>query len=140
GPTAFLLAELDDDESGDPLRLLWRRLFELRVFVAAEEILRRGELTAAAVRERLHRIGQVEADEIRATLRKEDLLLPPLPGQGRDEVTWTCFAACWAERSRFEPGELRHLFPTLALRRAEIDELLAEDLDVAALLGASRLP
>jgi hypothetical protein len=140
----LLAAPADDDLqewSGDEaMARLWRQLFQLRVFAAVEALRSRGDLPASALRERFHRVGQSEADEIRSTLRKERLSLPPLPGESRDEVAWTSFVETWADLSAFEPGEIARTFPSLAGRRSEIDALLAIDVEVDQLLSASRPP
>jgi hypothetical protein len=144
GDPALLLVEPDswDLETGEEEAWVafWQRLYEVRVFAACQQRREAGTLPLGAVRERIHRIGQTEADEIRATLRKELLLLPPLPGEARDEITWSCFAATWASLSAFDPDELLRFFPTLGARRPEIDALLERDLATARLLESSRPP
>ena len=57
---------------------LWRAIFHASVHRAFDELLAARGLTAAAIRERVHRIGQSEFDEIRSVLRQEHLLLPPI--------------------------------------------------------------
>jgi len=116
------------DDDRDPL-VVWRRTFHCLVHQA----IRRRALTVAQVRERAHRIGQAEIDEVHYVLRQEELLLPP-----RDaHETYTELAAVYLELRHFDPAALRRTFPTL-LDPEEIDAVLAQDVDAAALLSAAR--
>src|SRR6185369_15818346 len=56
--------------AGDPgeLSRAWRAIFHARVHQAFDELLARGTITPASIRERIHRIGQTEFDEIRSVL------------------------------------------------------------------------
>ena len=120
--------------AGEPRELsrAWRAIFHGHVHLAFDDLRGRGELTAASVRERIHRIGQTEFDEIRSVLRQEDLLLPPAD----DESTYAEFVATYLELQQFAPTALDRTFPTLAIAR--VDAAIALDLDVLALLAASR--
>jgi hypothetical protein len=127
-PAAEKLAALPRDVA---LIRMWRRLFHAHV----DRALGGKQLKEGEVRARLQRIGQVEFDEIRSVLRQDKYLLPPRD----DRIVYTEFAAVYLELRHFVPGLLPHTFP--GLRNCDaIDLLLAEDLDVKALLAATRLP
>jgi hypothetical protein len=110
----------------------WRAVFHGRIHQAFDRRIALGALTQAAVRERIHRIGQTEFDEIRAVLREEDLLLPP----AGDATSYVEFAALYLELRAFAPRALDRTFPTLDA--AQVDAAIALDIDPEALLAASR--
>jgi len=111
----------------------WRLLFHGAVHRAIAGRIARHQLSPAAVRERIHRIGQVEFNEIRTVLRQEGYLLPP-----RDELTaYEEFAALYLELSYFAVTLLPDYFPAIEHFKV-IDALLAEDVDAAALFAATR--
>jgi hypothetical protein len=112
----------------------WRALFHARVHQALDDRLAAGALTAGAVRARIHRIGQIEFDEIRSVLRQEDLLFLPAD----DTATYIELVATYLELQQFAPDALARTFPTVDLAR--VDAAIALDLDPAALLAASRPP
>lgn len=115
------------------LSRLWRHVFHARVHQAFDEQLAAGGLTPAAIRERVHRIGQTEFDEIRSVLKQEDLLLPPV-----DEAsTYIEFVALYLELVHFAPSAVGRTFPAM-FDTARIDAAIALDLDAEALLAASR--
>jgi hypothetical protein len=120
--------------AGDPAELsrAWRAIFHARIHQALDALARTGAITAASIRERIHRIGQTEFDEIRAVLRQDDLLLPP----ASDTAAYVEFAALYLELRAFAPRTLGRTFPTLDAAR--VDAAIALDLDAAALLAASR--
>jgi hypothetical protein len=110
----------------------WRAIFHAGVHQAFDERLAHGAITPASIRERIHRIGQTEFDEIRSVLRQEDLLLPPT-----DETsTYAEFVALYLELRYFAPRALVQTFPTVDIAR--VDAAIAVDLDGAALLAAAR--
>lgn len=112
---------------------LWRAIFHARVHAAFDELLEARALTPAVIRERVHRIGQTEFDEIRSVLRQEALLLPPI-----DEAsTYIEFVALYLELRHFAPGAVARTFPAV-FDTAQLDATIALDLDDAALLAASR--
>jgi len=123
--------------AGDPAALsqVWRAIFHGRVHLAFDAQLRRGSLGAAAIRDRIHRIGQTEFDEVRYVLRQEDLLLPPAD----DIATYVEFVAHYLELRHFAPAPLEHTFPSLR-GAPRVDATIALDLDAPALLAASRPP
>src|SRR3954470_21262528 len=58
----------------DELLRAWRAVFHARVHQAFEHRIAAGAITKASIRERIHRVGQTEFDEIRRVLREEDLV------------------------------------------------------------------
>jgi hypothetical protein len=112
---------------------LWRSVFHGHVHRAFEDKLAGGTLTSAAIRERVHRVGQVEFDEIRSVLRQEHLLLPPVDTTS----IYGEFAALYLELRHFAPDALARTFPA-ALDLERIDAVIALDIDAAELLAASR--
>jgi hypothetical protein len=120
---------------GEPaaLRRAWRMIFHARVHQAFEELLADQRLTAAAIRERIHRIGQTEFDEIRFVLKQEDLLLPPVD----DVSTYVEFVALYLELQRFAPTTLTRTFPALH-DPDRVAATIALDIDAAALCAATR--
>ncbi len=122
-------------QAGDPaaLRRVWRGIFHARIHATFEALLADQRLTVAAVRERIHRIGQTEFDEIRYVLKQEDLLLPPVD----DTSTYVEFVALYLELATFAPAALARTFPALH-DPARVLATIALDLDSAALLAACR--
>jgi len=126
-PEAEALAALP---RGDALVACWRRLFHLRVHQAIAG----RALTDAALRQRIHRIGQTEFDEVRVVLRQEKYLLPPRDDRGVYEE----FAAVYLELSYFAATLLPRYFPAIE-HLHHVEKILAEDVDAAALYRATRL-
>jgi hypothetical protein len=112
---------------------LWRYAFHAAVHLEVERLIASGVLTPARIRERIHRIGQTEFDEIRIVLRQDSHLLPPHD----DRETYVEFAALYLELQSFAPGLVREVFPTLADPGAA-DAALASDIDAGRLLEATR--
>jgi hypothetical protein len=134
----ILLPRPDPDEiTGTPaaelLEQLWRYAFHAQVHVEIERRARDGRLTTARLKERIHRIGQTEFDEIRLVLRQDDLLLPP----HEDLETYAEFAALYLELSHFAPALLAEVFPTLEDHEPVL-AAIAEDVDAAEVLAATR--
>ncbi|MFO0744059.1 MAG: hypothetical protein U1F43_00095 [Myxococcota bacterium] len=123
------------DDVDDP-RERWRRAYGLAVLAAFQRLQQDGALPRAAIRERIHHLGQVEVDEVRAVLRKERRMLPPLASETRDGLTWSLFAALWAELETFDALALEHTFPTLSGRA--VRALLERDVPLGELLAATR--
>ncbi|MEP7124515.1 MAG: hypothetical protein ABJE95_26540 [Byssovorax sp.] len=113
------------------LTQLWRGAFHAAVHLEIERRGAAGGLTAARIRERIHRIGETEFDEVRLVLRHDESLLPPYD----DRETFTEFAALYLELRSFDPGLLDRLFPTLR-DRARVDGAI--DIDAAPLLALTR--
>jgi hypothetical protein len=117
----------------DDVRGVWRRAFHGHVHHHLERRVHEGTLTHALVRERIHRIGQTEFDEIRAVLRGENLLF----SAGDDREAYIEFAAFHLELSHFDPDHVEQFFPSIRDRKA-IDDTLALDVDDRALLEGCR--
>ena len=124
-------AELRETAPEELLNRLWRAAFHAAIHLEIERRFATGALTTARVRERIHRIGETEFDEVRLVLRHEESLLPPYD----DRATFTEFAALYLELRSFEPGLLDRLFPTLR-DLGRVDGAI--DIDAAALLGRTR--
>ena len=163
------LTFLDRDELGDPIRTdlpetliliarpepgelmrqsasktllsIWRLVFHARVQATMKRRVVEGRLSRSEIHRRVDRIGQPEFDEIRAVLRQEHYIQ-----DSRDPIqTYVEFAALYAELRHFAPAMLPRFFPSLG-DSTRIDAILADDLDVDALLaryrpvGAPELP
>lgn len=120
--------------AGDAAELsrAWRAIFHARIHLVLEARVRSQAITPAVIRERIHRIGQTEFDEIRAVLRQDDLLLPP----AGDTAAYVEFVALYLELRAFAPHTLDRTFPTVDAAR--VDAAIALDVDGDALLAASR--
>lgn len=134
-PSVILLPKPNpEDDPAERLVALWRGAFHAAVHRAIERRVDAGEVSAAAIRARIHAIGQTEFDEIRFVLRQDDLLLPP-----HDDAGVYCeFAATYLELRTFDPAALSRTFPALGEGVEVIDRTLAQDVDVEALLSACR--
>ncbi len=121
--------------AGDPAAWssAWRAIFHARVHQAYDVLFADKRLTAAAIRERVNRIGQIEFDEIRYVLRQEELLLPPED----DAATYTEFVALYLELAHFEPRSIVRTFPSLH-GDANVLATIALDIDAGKLLAESR--
>ncbi len=131
--TVVLIARPEPDALADRPRdqvlvEFWRLLFHARVHQALA-----GRLTRATVRERIHRIGEIEFDEARTVLHQEVLLLPPRD----DNTAYEEFAALYLELSFFAAPLLPTYFPAID-DFGRIDRILAGDVDGAALFAATR--
>ncbi len=126
-------ADLDDTPAGEVLLECWRLLFHARIHLALEDKLAAGKLPPAQIRERIHRIGSAEFDEVRAVLGQEDLLLP---GGGEEEI-YVEFVAMYFELRFFAAGFVPHYFPGLK-RLKDVDAILLEDVDAEGLFRATR--
>ena len=125
--------ELAQTPEAELLRDCWRYGFHARVHLEIERRAADGKLTEAMLRERVHRIGQTEFDEIRLVLRQDDLLLPP----HAELSTYAEFAALYLELRHFAPELLGEMFPTFD-DFASADAAVAEDVDAELLLEACR--
>ena len=113
---------------------LWRSIFHARVHQQLDELHATGALSAAAFRDRVHRVGQTEFDAIRWVLRQEAMLLPPADPPS----VYTEFVASYLELRCFDPDGVVRTFPALDLEH--VDAVIALDVDREALLAASRPP
>ena len=139
-PQVILISEPTDarleEASEEQLRVdCWRLLFHLRVDLAFEKLCFDGQLTQARVRERIHRIGQAEFDEIRWVLEAENRLVSPR----NDATEYAEFVATYLELKCFEPETMPLFFPSLP-ERTDLDDVVGLDLDWRQLLVETRLP
>jgi hypothetical protein len=136
-PERVVVVSGDRDElaAGAPAAMtkVWSAIFHGHVHLVFDEMAARGELAPRAVRERIHRLGQTEFDEIRSVLRQEDQLLPP----GDDRTIYVEFVAVYLELKFFSPAALGRTFPAV-FDTARIDAAIALDLDAEAVLAAAR--
>lgn len=107
---------------------IWRAAFHAKVHGQVEP--RLAQADDRSLRQRIEQIGVTEFDEIRATLRHDDTLLPPYG----DREVYVEFAATYLELRHFAPALLTMTFPVLE-DLARIDRLLANDVDASALLA-----
>jgi hypothetical protein len=138
--TVILLVRPYGDEANLPDRAAtllkyWQRLFHATIDRALDERVKAGKLTAAEVRKRIAAIGDLEFDEIRRVLSEDLCLLPPV-----DDITVYCeFVSEYLELRYFLPNLRKAYFP--ALRDFDkIDQVLAQDVEAAAIYKATRLP
>jgi hypothetical protein len=134
----LLLAEMDVARlaalpRGEALRKYWRLLFHARLHAELEQRRADGKLNEADARVRVTRIGRSPMAAAAAVLRQENLLLPP----GDLGAVYEEFAALYLELRHFEPRRLPLYFPLAPFE--EIDRVLADDVDAAALFARTRL-
>jgi hypothetical protein len=135
GQVIVVACERGPIEAGSPeaLSALWRVMYHAKIHQTFEQLLASRTLTLAAIRKRIHRVGQTEFDEIRTVLKQEDLLLPPV-----DEIAmYVEFVALYLELKHFAPSAIERTFPAL-FETAKIDATIALDFDADALLVAMR--
>jgi hypothetical protein len=140
-PDTLLLLYRPDSEkmagegSGPTLVKYWRLLFHARIHDALETKFKQGNMTEAALRRRIHHMGPMEFNEVRTVLRQERLLLPPFD----ERTVYEEFAAVYLELRFFAPRLLPRYFSAFD-EFGRIDQMLAEDIDGAAIFQATRLP
>ncbi|MDP6958723.1 MAG: hypothetical protein QF645_07910, partial [Planctomycetota bacterium] len=136
----FLITLPEEGEAS--LEQLWRYLFHEQIHL----LFRKTKLSPQAVRERIHQIGQVEFDEIRTILRKEEILLPTRTPILREPETYGEFLSTWLELKFFSPHRLESYFPGIAQRIDEIYQLACRDINCESVYemtrpeGANRSP
>jgi hypothetical protein len=111
----------------------WRLLFHARVHLAVQERVAEKSLNLSALRERIHAIGEVEFDEIRAVLGQEGYLLPPRNDGGIYEE----FAAVFWELRYFAWNALPRYFPSLE-DLDKVAAVLCQDVDAQWLYLTTR--
>ena len=136
--TALLLArpepeELAKSDSGQLLVKLWRRLLRARVEADVKRSFEAGTIDATGLAERIEMIGRTEFEEALASLKQDGLLLPPIS----DQAGYAVFASVFIELMHFEPMALSIVFPAIE-HPAEIEKVLARDLDARILLNETR--
>jgi hypothetical protein len=113
----------------------WRLLFHARVHVTLHRRHEEGLLTPADILARIEQIGATEFGEVRTVLRQENVL----PRGADDLAVYIEFAASYLEMRYFRSNLLATFFPAFHdLQR--IDNVLAQDVDAAALFASTRLP
>lgn len=136
---AILLARPDDKHlesmSLAELKLaVWRLLYHARIHRELDKLVEAGRLKPAAIRHRIDQLGQVEADEVFAVLKREGFLR----SEPNQTDVYIEFAAVFSELKRFQPHCLATYFPAFSdLDR--IEELLCQDVDVIGLFEQTRL-
>ncbi len=138
-PTVLLLEQPSAQVLAQPrpqlLRQFWRLLFHLHVDQALRQAVDAGKLSAAEVRGRVEALGRGEFDEVRSVLSQEKLLLPPTD----DAHVYAEFVAVYLGLRHFALPQLEFFFPLLT-DPGRVDQLVAQDVDAAALLERTRLP
>jgi hypothetical protein len=137
--TVLLIARPDAEElSGPETKVLllkyWRRLFHASVHLALGDHRPGGRLTPEAVRERIALIGPTEFEEIRTVLVQDGYL----PASADERSTYVEFAAVYLELRYFAANLLPNFFPGIR-DFARVEQLLARDVDAAALFASTRL-
>ena len=112
----------------------WRLLFHAHVHSTLDALIEVGQLTPAMIRSRIHDLGRVEFDEIRAVLGEEEMLLPG----HNDAHVYIEFAAVYLELRYFAPEMLTRYFPTFA-SLDPVDVMLARDVDATAIFERTYL-
>ena len=139
GPTrVVLVAEPEEDEPegmspGLLLKEYWRRLFRSRVEAAVRDASESGRIDAEGLACRLDAIGPNAFEEARAVLTADGLLA----AGASDAEAYAAFASAFLDPMIFSPSNLGGLFPAVESPEA-VRGLLAHDLDVEALLQATR--
>ena len=135
-PEAVLLlarpsaAELDGP-AGELLVKYWRLLFH----AAAHRELNRtlADRTAAALRERVERVGPAAFEESRNVLVQDALLT----AKADERAAYAEFAVVFLETRLFNPGLVSVYFPSLP-PAAAVEAVLAADIDAHKLFAATR--
>jgi hypothetical protein len=138
-PKVILLARPADRlagmESGALLLEYWRMIFHCAVHRDLAAHWSRHPPTEAEVQSRVNRLGRAAFAEIREVLEQDRCLLPPAD----DRSVYVEFAATYLELRHFSPALVSVYFPGLP-PLAEVDALLADDVDSAAKLFANTRP
>ncbi|MGK0482375.1 MAG: hypothetical protein ACJAQ3_002354 [Planctomycetota bacterium] len=111
----------------------WRLLFHARIDLGYQRLRDRGMLEHSQIRERIHRLGQAEFDEVCEVLRHENMVRE----DSSVPALYSEFAAVYGELRAFAPHCLPAYFPSLQ-DPGRVEALLNEDLDQDALLEATR--
>jgi hypothetical protein len=126
--------DLDRQPRGEALHRFWRLLFHARVHAVLDRHVAEGRLSKLGIDERVRQLGLATFDEARLVLEQERFLLPP-----EDEMTiYVEFAALYLELRCFRPHLASVFFPSIG-NHAEVDAILAADVDAASVLAETRL-
>lgn len=131
-PPRLVLLPTDGGDEAFGLVGRWRLAFHGVIHHVVEERLASGALSPAALRSRIHAIGETEIDEVRFVLRQEELL-----AERTDAATYTELCALYLELWHFDREALARTFPTLDDADAVL-AILRRDVDDHALLEDSR--
>ena len=136
---AILLAQPDEKHLetmglGQLKLMSWRLLYHSKIHLAYDELMAAGKIDAAGFRQRIDRLGQVEFDEIHSVLRREQFV----HAASSLEDVFVEFACVYGELKYFAPHCLSSYFPSFKSFPA-VDELIREDVDLEALVPATRL-
>jgi hypothetical protein len=112
----------------------WRRLFHANVHLQLARLAADGRLGPADVAARVAAIGPTEFEEARHVLDQEGYLFP----HASQREVYTEFAAVYLEFRYFLPDLLAAYFPGIRDHR-RVEEVLARDVDAAALFERTRL-
>ncbi len=126
-------SDLEERDAKAVLREYWRLLFHARIHEYLDQVQAEGRLSPTEVQSRIHRIGEVEFDEIRSVLSRERLLLPPTS----DSSTYIEFAAIFLELRAFAPELICDYFPGID-DADRVAGMLREQLDPEELLEQTR--
>jgi hypothetical protein len=131
-PARLVLVPLGDEADGPASHARWRLALHGLVHHTIDERLASGVLSPAALRSRVHALGETELDEVRFVLRQEELLAT------RDDASvYAELCALYFELWHFDREALQRTFPALADENAVL-ALLRTDVDDLALLAASK--
>ena len=129
-PRDRLLSKLPAEEQ---LLAYWRLLFQGAVFREIDRKAEAGQLTVVNCREKLSRFGPAAEREIRFVCRSENLVV-----ENADCLAlYKAFAAIYLEILAFDKNRIDSYFPCLANRNA-VEQMLGQDIEIAALLAATR--
>ena len=119
---------------GQALVRYWRLLFHARIHHALDQQFAAGQLSDAAMRQRIQRLGQAEFEEACQVLRQEHFLLPPADLR----TCFTEFTALFLELRYFARPLLGRYFPSLD-DPERVEAILTEAVNAEALYTATRL-
>ncbi|MDB5330294.1 MAG: hypothetical protein JWP03_1445 [Phycisphaerales bacterium] len=136
--TLLLLARAEPDwfaghSTPDVLRRYWQLLFHARIVLELREKLAEPACGAAAVQERIERIGRAAFNEGRFVLQRERRL----PHACEDREAYCEFVAACLEMANFRPDLLPVYFP-LSEGAGGFDAATRQDIDVDELLHQTR--
>ncbi len=116
---------------GELLVKFWRLLFHA---AAHRELNRRlADVTPAALRERIERVGPAAFEEARNVLVQDSLL----PAKATEAAAYAEFAAVFLETRLFNPGLVSVYFPSLP-PAAAVEAVLAADIDAPRLFASTQ--
>lgn len=123
-----------DDET--LLAIYWRRLFHACLHLELERQLAAGELTAAAIRDRIDRLGPIVWAEAKRVLVEENWLA----AAATEEEFYVEFVAVFLELKFFLPHVTEATFPAIREEdQHQVEHVLAEGLQTQAIFAQTRL-